>query len=367
MHPYLTIALDKIEHNARTISGLCGDHGIAVTGVTKGVCGQPEVAAAMLRGGVVSIGESRFENTTRLRDADIVAPVMQLRLPPLSGAAEIVAHTDISLNSELAVLTALSEAARAQGRVHEVILMVDLGDLREGIMPEALPSLVSQALQLKGIRIVGLGTNLACFSGVVPSEDSMTRLVELADGIEKAFGLSLRWISGANSSGLDLIAAGRMPERVNHARIGEAILLGRETVRRRAWPNTFQDAFVLHSEILELQAKPSAPLGEQGQDAFGGRPAAQNQGTRLRALLNIGREDIGAGNLTPLAKGISILGASSGYLVIDVSDADDTFGIGDELRFFPDYGALLAAMTSEYVKKRLVSDDGAAGDQQRHG
>ncbi len=367
MYPYLTIALDKIEHNARTITGLCGDHGIAVTGVTKGVCGRPEVAAAMLRGGVVSIGESRFENIARLREAGIAAPMMQLRLPPLSGAAEIVAHTDISLNSEIAVLTALSEAARAQGRVHEVILMVDLGDLREGIMPEALQGLVSEALQLKGIRIVGIGTNLACFSGVVPSEDNATRLVELANGIEQEFGLSLRWISGVNSSGLDLIASGRMPERINHARIGEAILLGRETVQRRGWPGTFQDAFILHSEILELQPKPSAPLGELGQDAFGGLPTAQNRGTRLRALLNIGREDVGAGNLTPLATGICILGASSGYLLVDVSDAEDTFEVGDELRFLPDYGALLTAMTSEYVKKRVVSDGKATGEPKRHG
>ncbi len=363
--PYLTIDLDKIAHNARVITGLCRDHGIAVTGVTKGVCGQPEVAVAMLRGGVGAIGESRFENIDRLRAAGIDAPVVQLRLPPLSGADDIVATTDISLNSELAVLAALSEAALRQGRIHDVILMVDLGDRREGIMPDALRGLVSGALRLRGIRIVGLGTNLACFSGVVPSEDNMTRLVDLAATIERDFSISLRWISGVNSSGLDLIASGRMPERVNHARIGEAILLGRETIHRRAWPGTFQDAFVLHAEILELQAKPSLPVGRRAQDAFGDRRPVEDQGTRLRALLNIGREDVGDGSLTPSDPGISILGASSGYFAVDVTDGAGTLRVGDELAFAPNYGALLAAMTSEYVKKRLLRGDSITGENGR--
>ncbi len=367
MSPYLPIDLDKIAHNARVITGLCRDQGIAVTGVTKGVCGQPEVAVAMLRGGVGAIGDSRFENIARLRAARIGAPVMQLRLPPLSGADDIVATTDSSLNSELAVLTALSEAALKQGRAHDVFLMVDLGDRREGIMPDALGGLVSGALRLRGIRIMGLGTNLACLSGVVPSEDNMNRLVDLAAAIERDFGISLIWISGVNSSGLDLIASGHMPERVNHARIGEAILLGRETIHRRAWPGTFQDAFVLHAEILELQAKPSLPVGRRSQDAFGGRSPVEDQGTRLRALLNIGREDVGDGALTPSDPGISVLGASSGYLAVDVTEGAGTFRVGDELAFAPNYGALLAAMTSEYVKKRLLSGDTITGEHGRAG
>lgn len=365
MSPYLTIALDKIAHNARTITGLCRDHGITVTGVTKGVCGQPQIAMAMLRGGVGGIGESRLENIARLRAAGVGAPMMQLRLPPLSGAGEIVAGTDISLNSELSVLAALSEAAQSRGRVHEVIVMVDLGDLREGVMPGALPELVEKALRLPGIRIVGLGTNLTCLSGVVPSADNMARLVDLAETVERDFGAPLRWISGVNSSGLDLIAAGRMPGRVNHARIGEAILLGHETIHRKAWPDTFQDAFVLHAEILELQVKTPAPPGLRGQDAFGRTPAAEDRGTRLRALLNIGRADLGAGALAPLDPGISVLGTSSDYLAVEVGDAAGALRVGGELRFVPNYGALLAAMTSEYVKKRLVPGGWAAGENQR--
>ncbi|MES9957930.1 MAG: alanine/ornithine racemase family PLP-dependent enzyme [Sedimenticola sp.] len=353
-YPYLTIDLEKIEHNARTIVRLCADHGIEVTGVTKVTCGSPQIARAMIRGGVGSIADSRFENIRRLREAGIEVPLMLLRLPPLTGVSEAVAGAQLSLNSEAVVIRALSDAAMARGLVHDVMLMVDLGDLREGIWPDDLPAVVEEVIGCPGIRFVSLGTNLACFGGVVPTEETMNRLVTLADEIEVIFDIRFKWLSGINSSGLELIAAGRMPERINHARIGEAILLGRETTRRRPWPDTFQDAFQLHGEILELKRKPSVPLGERSEDAFGQTPSFEQRGTVLRALVNIGREDADIDGLVCRNPGMRILGASSGYLVVDVTAAQRETGLGDELVFDLNYSALLAAMTSEYVKKRFV-------------
>lgn len=350
-HPYLTIDLDKIEHNARTIVGLCRQHGIEVTGVTKVTCGNPDVARAMLRGGVSSIGESHIENIRRMRAAGIAASYVLLQIPPLSGVEEVVEAADVSLNSELVVLEGLSAAARRRGRIHEVILMVDLGDLREGIWPAELVPFVRQALRLRGIRIKGLGTNLACFGAVAPSADNMNQLVELASEIERTFGLTLEWVSGANSSGLELIASARMPKRVNHARMGEAILLGRETIHRRPWPGTFQDAFLLHAEIIELRKKPSVPVGERCEDAFGRLPAFEDRGEVMRALLNVGREDVDIDGIAALDPRVVILGGSSDYLVVDVTGAAGAARVGDELAFSLKYGALLAAMTSEYVKK----------------
>ena len=354
VYPQLSIDLNVIEHNARTIVGLCAEHGIAVSGVTKGVCGNAEIAKAMLRGGVVSLADSRLENIARLRTGGIDVPITMLRLPPLSGVDEVVAAAGASLNSELDVVAGLSEAAQRQGAVHDIVVMVELGDLREGVSPDDVVPFVRRALKLPGIRIAGLGANLSCFGGVVPSTDNMTGLVALTEEVERTFGFELELISGINSSGLELIAAGGMPARVNHARIGEAILLGRETVRRRPWPGTRQDAFVLRAEVLERKRKPSVPVGETSEDAFGRRPSFTDRGERVRALLNIGREDIDVDSLTPLDPGVTILGASSGYLVADVTEAGTGAGVGDELAFQPGYGALLAAMTSEYVKKRLT-------------
>jgi predicted amino acid racemase len=349
--PYLTIDLNKIEHNTRTIATLCKDHGIAVSGVTKVVCGNPEVARAMLRGGVESIADSRLENIERMQQAGIDADYILLRLPPLSAVEEVVQHTTCSLNSELAVIQALSAAASKQQKIHEVILMVELGDLREGVMPERLSAIVVKVIKLPAIRLVGLGANLACFAGVVPSRENMNQLVALADQLQRQFGLKLPTLSAINSSGLELIASGRMPRHINHARIGEAILLGRETTHRRPWPDTYQDAFQLHAEILELKRKPSTPHGELAEDAFGHRPTFADNGEGLRALLNVGREDVDIEGLSPLDKRLKVLGGSSGYLVLDVTAVEGELKVGDEMVFDLNYSALLAAMTSEYVRK----------------
>jgi len=354
--PYLTIDLDKIEYNVRTIVGLCHEHGIAVTGVTKVTCGHPEVAGAILRGGVASIADSRLENIQRLKAAGINTPFILLRVPALSAVDEVVALTDVSLNSELAVLKALSAAATRSGKVHDVILMVDFGDLREGIWPDDVIAFVREAIKLEGVRIKGIGTNLACFGGVVPSEDNMSQMTALANEIEHTFAITLEWISGINSSGLDLIASGKMPQRINHARMGEAILLGRETIHRKPWPNTFQDAFILHAEILELKKKPSLPVGERSEDAFGRLTEFEDKGDVLRALINVGREDIDIEGISPLDSHINILGGSSGYLVLDVTALEGKIAVGDELSFTLNYSALLTAMTSEYVTKYTLKE-----------
>jgi predicted amino acid racemase len=352
--PYLTIDIGKIEHNSRCIVDLCASRGIEVAGVTKGVCGHPEIARAMLRAGVSEIADSRLANIDRLRKNGVDARFMLVRVPALSEAERVVESVDLSLNSELAVLAALSRASHQRGSVHEVIVMVDLGDLREGVWPDELMEFVGSAVELPGIRVKGLGTNLACFSGVIPNEYNMGQLVDLAEQIESTYHFRLELVSGANSSGLALIHSGRLPGRINHARIGEAILLGRETTQRTPWPGTFQDAFTLGAEVLQLRKKPSIPRGDVGQDAFGNRRCVPDRGDIVCALVNVGREDVDVGGVTPWDPRLSILGASSGYLALDASDAASDLRVGDELLFSLNYSALLAAMTSEYVEKRVL-------------
>jgi predicted amino acid racemase len=352
--PYVTIDLEKIEHNARTITRLCGKYGIEVTGVTKLTCGMPQVAKAMLRGGVSSIGESRMKNIHRLKASGVNTSYMLLRIPPLSAVDEVVSSVDISLNSELSVIAALSKAACRRGLIHDIIIMVDLGDLREGVWPDDLLPFVREVIELPGIRIAGLGTSLGCYGGVVPSEENMNQLVEYARQIERQFGLKLRYVSGGSSNLLNLIASGKMPGKINNVRIGEGILLGRETVHRIPWPDTFQDAFVLHGEVIELKEKPSIPIGEISEDAFGSKPVFVDKGERDRAILNIGREDVDIEGITPMDPRLSILGASSDHMIVDVTDLKKKIQVGEELAFALNYSALLAAMTSRYVEKRLL-------------
>lgn len=363
--PLLTIDLDAIEHNSRCISALCTAHAIRVSGVTKAVCGEPEVARAMLRGGVSSIADSRLENIRRQRAAGVDTSFLLLRLPALSGLDEVVCSADCSLNSELATLEGLAAAARRRARVHEVLLMVELGDLREGLWPEDLLPLLRRLRRLDGIRVRGLGANLACFGGVVPTTEHMMRLLALARQAEAELGQRLECVSGLNSSGLPLLAAGGVPLGINHARIGEAILLGRETTHRAPWPGTRQDAFTLQAEVLELKPKPSVPIGERAEDAFGTRPSWPERGVIEHALLNVGRQDIDPQGLAPRDPRLQIIGACSDYLVLDVSGAGGSIRVGDSVDFSLNYSALLRASSSGYVAKRLLRGGLPAADRGR--
>jgi predicted amino acid racemase len=263
-----------------------------------------------------------------------------------------VALAEASCNSDLEVVGALAAAARAQDRRHGVIVMVDLGDLREGVWPDRAVDVARRVAALHGAHLAGLGSNLACFGGVVPTVENMRRLVVLAEQVEAELGRRLERISAGNSSALRLVAAGDMPARVDHLRIGEAILLGRETIERHPWPSTFQDAVVLHGEVLEVARKPSAPVGPRGQDAMGHRPDFVDRGWVDHALVNLGTVDTDLAGLTPVDDRLVVLGGSSDYLVLDVSDAHGDVRVGGDVAFLPGYGAMVTAASSPYVELR---------------
>jgi ornithine racemase len=345
----LHIDLDKIEANARAIFERLGP-GVGVAAVTKVTCGHPEVARAMLAGGAAALADSRLANLERLRAAGLDAPMWLLRAPTPAAAEDTVRLADVSLNSEIATVRALDAAAAAAGRRHGVLLMIDLGDLREGIMPRELDEFLDAALALKHVELMGVGTNLTCYGGIIPTPDNLGRLVKLAAHAAERAGRPLL-VSGGNSSSLDLAFDEGLPAGVTNLRIGESILLGVSTITRDPVEGLYQDAFALEAPVLECRLKPSIPTGETAQDAFGRRPLFANRGPRLRAICALGRQDTVPENLWPLDPGVEILGASSDHLILDVQDMPEPPAVGRMLRFLPGYGALLLANTSPYVDK----------------
>ncbi len=351
-YPRLEISLDKITHNTRVVAGICERQGIRVAGVTKVFCGHPEIARAMVDGGIDILADSRLENLKKLREFPL--PKLLLRLPMISQAKAVVEWADISLNSEIETIKALSEAAIAQRKSHEIILMFDLGDLREGIFDEnELFHTVEQLLQLEGVILIGIGTNMTCSGGVIPTPKNLSRLARQKRAIESRFDLHLEVLSGGNSSTLYLIEEGSMPAGINQLRLGESIVLGRETAYGRQLKGTYNDCFKLIAEIVEIKEKPSSPIGEVRLDAFGDRPSFVDKGIRKRALCAIGKQDVGIGDIIPDDDGIALLGASSDHLILDVTECAQTYKVGDLVSFFLTYGGILRSMTSEYVAKQI--------------
>lgn len=354
--PFLELYPERIKANCRSIVELCHKHNIQLAAVTKVTAAHDVVARALEDAGSDMIADSRVSNLRSLGESGISLPRLLLRLPAPSEALEVVRNSEISLNSGLPTLKLLSEAALSQKIRHGVIIMVDVGDLREGVWPDDAVDLVKEAARLGGIEVMGMGCNLACYGGVIPSEDNMQKLIDVRNQCRKATGLPLNILSGGNSANLPLLASGKMPSEINHLRVGEAIILGRNVLDRSPWPGTRQDTFRLFAEVIEVGRKPSVPIGQRGQDAFGGFSEFEDRGIRKRAICTIGRQDVVVDGIEPEDKGITVLGGSSDHLILDVEDAATDVRVGDELSFFPGYGALLALATSPYVAKVVVRE-----------
>jgi ornithine racemase len=348
--PRMEISLSQIRDNARILSELYGQKGISLMGVSKAVLGEPSIAEAMIQGGVKFIADSRIENIQRMKNAGISARFVLLRTP-LSQAESIVKSVDISLNTEIETLRKLSYYAKAHNKYHQVIIMVELGDLREGILSRDISQFISQALSLSNIEIVGIGCNLACYGGVKPDAQKMQELSELVDILEKEFQISLEVVSGGNSANYEWCESAQDVDKINNLRLGESILLGCETVSRKVIPGLHTHAFRLIAEVVESKKKPSLPFGEICQDAFGNVPSFQDRGIHQRVIIALGRQDVLVSGLKSNNE-LEILGSSSDHIILD--GKSHNVQVGDEVSFNLDYGCLLAAMTSPFIKKQFI-------------
>ncbi len=351
--PRIEISLSQIRENTKKLSELYMQKGISLMGVTKAVLGEPSIAKAMIQGGAKFIADSRIENIQKMKSAGISTQFVLLRTP-LSQAESIVKNADISLNTEIETLKKLSYHAKGQNKIHQVIIMVELGDLREGVLPYDLPQFVRQTLSLPNLKIIGIGCNLACYGGIKPNDRNMRELSELVDLLEKEFQIDLEIISGGNSANFEWFKSSQDVGRVNNLRLGESILLGCETVGRKVISGLHTDAFQLIAEVIESKRKASVPLGEICQDAFGNVPSFLDRGDHQRVIIALGRQDVQVSNLKSNNK-LEMIGSSSDHIILD--GENHNLEVGDEIRFGLDYSGLLAIMTSPFVIKQFTDSN----------
>jgi len=353
--PELVVRLDRLESNVRALIALCRARSISLTGVVKGASGLPSVARAMLRGGCDHLASSRFEQLRAWRQEGIDAPFLLIRVPAPSELSEVVRWADRSLQSEASVLEALNGEAESAGKRHGVILMMDLGDLREGWFEEdellAAASRVESGLP--ALELLGIGTNLGCYGSILPTPANLSRLVEVSRKIEDRIGRRLSVVSGGATSSIPLLLNGEMPSGVNNIRVGEGLLTARDLPHFYGVevPGIRPDVFTLRAEVVESRIKPSYPVGEIFIDAFGEKPSYTDRGSRRRALLAVGKQDFGkCESLVPLEPGVEILGGSSDHLICDVEECGRPLAAGDVLEFGLFYPAMIYLTRSPEVR-----------------
>lgn len=344
--PRLEIDLEKIAQNAHTLSKYYSTKGISIIGVCKALCGDPVVARILLSSGINTLGDSRIKNIKRMRRDGIKAPLVLIRTPLKSELKEVIQYCQISHNTEYSIIQVLSELSLKRNEVHKIILMVELGDLREGILPNELPAIVDRIKKLKGVKIVGLGSNLACYGGIELTDSNMGKLSDLTTEVEFQLGYKLTYVSGGNSANYQWSLTTDDNDRINYLRLGEAILLGDDPLTRKPIPHLHTDVFTLIAEVIESGIKPSIPTGKQHQNAFGDYTRFKDNGPVRRAILGIGQQDVEVSGLKSRMD-YEILGASSDHLIVNTQNK--IIKIGEELKFDVNYAALLAATTSPFV------------------
>jgi len=350
MYPKLIINPKKYLDNLNQVLPLFKMKDISIMAITKVFLADENLVEMINQTDIEYIADSRIQNLKKIKTNK---KKVLLRLPSLSEAKETVKYADVSLNSEFSVINKLNFHAKKMNQMHEIILMFDLGDLREGIYyKEPYLKTVDTILKLKHIKLLGIGSNLTCYGGVVPTHVTMKKLIEIKENIEKTFHITLNVISGGNSSLFPFIENNDYPKEINNIRLGELLILGRETSFGNQIPYLHDDVITLDAEIIELKIKPSYPEGELGLNAFGEKVLFVDYGNIKRGILAIGKQDVHHEHLIP-EKGIKILGSSSDHLIVEIDQAH-SYKVGDHLSFKLTYGGILSLMQSKYVRRVYV-------------
>ena len=348
-YPQLEFDLALLRSNADAVISRCRGMGIRVCGVIKGVDGLPEAARVLRAAGAAELGTSRLEQVAKCRAAGVPGPWLLIRIPGLTELPDVVALCETSLQSEWPTLLALEEECLRQNKTHRVIVMTDLGDLREGFWDKKELVDVCERVEreLPHVQLAGIGVNLTCYGATKPTPEKMNELVGLARQVEQRIGRKLEIVSGGATSSFTLVHWGTMPAGVNHLRIGEAILLGKDLQVDwgiRDMDYLHMDALTLRAEVVEVKDKPTYPIGEFAIDAFGRKPVYEDRGIRRRAILALGRADVGElESLIPREPGLTVIGGSSDHCIVDVEDCPRRLQVGDIVEFSLCYSHMLYA------------------------
>lgn len=353
-YPLLTVDTQKLQHNVKIVADNCRKCGIQIAGVIKGFNGIPDAAEAFIKAGCKQLATSRMDQIIELKEKGLNAQFLLVRVPMISESEEVAYYADLSLQSEIKVLEAVNEACEKFGKKHGVILMADLGDLREGFWDkdEMVEAAAYVEENLKNLELKGVGTNLGCYGSIKPTIDKMEDLIAVAERIEGKIGRKLEIISGGATSSYPIVLDGKMPERINHLRIGEGIILAYDL--KEIWglnmDDMYQDVFSLKAEVIEIKDKPTHPVGEIFIDCFGMQPTYEDRGVRKRALLATGKLDYALSDkIFPRTEGVEVIGDSSDHCILDIEDCQEKMCVGDVLEFDLSYPSLMYLSNNRYV------------------
>lgn len=358
---YLKLYKSELRHNFKYLDSLFKEHDIKWGITAKLLCGNKDYIREVINLGVGEVHDSRISNLKVTKEIDPDTVTIYIKPPPKDTIPDLIKYADISLNTELSTMHALSDEAVKQGKIHKVIIMIEMGDLREGVMRDDLIDFYEKVFRLPGIEVVGLGTNLNCLHGVMPDGDKLIQLALYKQIIELRFKRKIPLVSGGTTVTIPLLLNKQLPTGVNHFRVGEALFFGKDLFTDDVIKGMSDQVMELYTQIIEISEKPMVPTGELGVNPQG-KTAEINEDnygkTAYRAIVDIGTLDIQPNYLVPVNEDITITDASSDMLILDVGTNEKDYKVGDEIRFKLKYMGALGLMSSDYIEKRVAETNG---------
>jgi ornithine racemase len=353
----ITISSKKLRHNFNFLKDFFEKNNIEWGIVSKLVCGNEIYLKELVDMGATELLDSRISNLKKIKKIDPGVTTVYIKPPPRKSLKSVVRYADVSFNSDLETLRLISKEAGRQEKVHRVIIMIEMGDLREGVLGENLVGFYEKIFELPNIEVVGFGANFNCLYGVMPSHDKMVQLSLYKQIIEIKFNRQIKWISGGSSVNIPMIQKKQLPKGINHFRIGETLYFGNNLITGKTIKGMRDDVITLYAEIIELLEKPVVPEGELAENPSGEmfEINPDDYGKKSwRALIDIGLLDISPDYLIPTDKNIEIAGASSDIVVIDLGKNPKNYKVGSVLKFKLKYMGALGLFNSDYIVKKLV-------------
>ncbi|WP_026968705.1 alanine racemase [Algoriphagus terrigena] len=353
----LTLNREKLQTNFLRMKGLFDEHNVSWGVVSKMLCGNKLFLQELISLGITEVHDSRISNLAMVKRLNRDVQTVYIKPVSKKNVAKMVEFADVSLNSELETIRMISEEAVYQDKKHKIIIMVETGDLREGVMGERLVDFYAEVFQLPNIEVIGLGTNLNCLNGVMPSTDKLIQLSLYKQIIELKFGREIPWLSAGTSVTIPLMLSHQLPIGINHFRVGETLYFGVDLVKEETIEGMHGDVLELHAEIIELQEKPLLPTGVLGSNPRGEVTEIDESlygKTSFRGILDIGLLDVSPQYLLPIDPEIEILGASSDMLIVNLGTNQQGHKVGETLSFRLKYMGALSLLNSNYIEKALV-------------
>lgn len=353
----LTLNREKLHVNFTFLKALFDQRGISWGVVSKLLCGNKLFLQELLSLGIMEVHDSRISNLAMVKRLKKDVQTVYIKPVASKNIGKMVEFADVSLNSELETIRLISKEAALQGKMHKIIIMVETGDLREGVMGDHLVDFYEQVFELPHIEVIGLGTNLNCLNGVMPSTDKLIQLSLYKQIIELKFGKNIPWVSAGTSVTIPLMIHHQLPQGINHFRIGETLYFGVDLFDEKVIEGMHGDVFQLQAEIIELQEKPMVPHGILASNPQGEVAEIDESlygKTSFRAILDVGLLDIDPKYLIPDDPEIVILGASSDMLIVNLGVNEKGYKVGDSLSFNLKYMGALSLLNSNYIEKSVV-------------